>query len=277
MPSVESTLPAFTKSFFTDLSGNTMSQDYQDINLTIDNKIAVIEINRPEVLNAIRVQTYQDLIAAFKEADASEDVNVIVLTGAGGKFTAGNDLSDLIADEETRLDVMNGVSGIFTTLSLVKKPVIAAVEKVAVGIGTTILLHCDMAFAGTNTRFRLPFANLGVGPEGASSMLLTESVGPKVANELLLTGRFFDGAEAEKWNLINKATEDGQALEAAMSVAKDLVKQPLASLITTKQLLNVGNADVIAEVVTDELEAFSLLLQSEETQARIKHLVNASK
>jgi enoyl-CoA hydratase/carnithine racemase len=162
-------------------------------------------------------------------------------------------------------------------LSRVKKPIIAAVEKVAVGIGTTILLHCDMAFAGISTRFRLPFANLGVSPEGASSMLLTESVGPKIANELLLTGRFFNGNEAEKWNLINKATEDGQALAEAMSVAQELVKQPLASLITTKQLLNIGNSDVIEEVVTDELEAFSLLLQSEETQARINHLVNGSK
>jgi enoyl-CoA hydratase/carnithine racemase len=254
-----------------------MSHDYQDVNLTIENKIAVIEINRPEVLNAIRVKTYQDLIAAFKEADASDDVNVIVLTGANGKFTAGNDLSDLVAGDDVRQQVMDGVSGIFTTLSLVKKPVIAAVEKVAVGIGTTILLHCDMAFAGANTRFRLPFANLGVSPEGASSMLLTESVGPKIANELLLTGRFFDGSEAEKWNLINKATEDGQALETAMATAQELLKQPLASLITTKQLLNVGNAEVIEEVVTDELEAFALLLQSEETQARINYLVNSSK
>lgn len=250
---------------------------YQDINLTIDNKIALIEINRPEVLNAIRIQTYRDLIAAFKEADASDDVNIIVLTGADGKFTAGNDLSDLVISDAQSSELTDCVAGIFTTLSLIKKPVIAAVEKVAVGIGTTILLHCDLAYAGANTRFRLPFANLGVSPEGASSMLLTESVGPKVANELLLTGRFFNGTEAEKWNLINQSTEDGQALSTAMSVAQELVKQPLASLITTKQLLNVGNSEVIAEVVTDELDAFSLLLQSEETQARINYLISSNK
>lgn len=250
---------------------------YQDINLTIENKIALIEVNRPEVLNAIRVQTYQDLIAAFKEADASDEVNVIVLTGADGKFTAGNDLSDLVAGDDARQQVMEGVSGIFTTLSQVKKPVIAAVEKVAVGIGTTILLHCDMAYAGENVRFRLPFANLGVCPEGASSMLLTESMGPKVANELLLTGRFFDGNEAEKWGLINKATADGSALEEAMKTANELLKQPLASLVATKELLNVGNADVIEEVVTDELEMFAKLLESEETQARIQYVLKGGK
>lgn len=249
---------------------------YQDVRLTIENRIALIEINRPDVLNAIRVQTYQDLIAAFKEADASDDVNVIVLTGADGKFTAGNDLSDLIGDEK-RQDVMNGVAGIFNTLSNVKKPVIAAVEKVAVGIGTTILLHCDMAFAGENTRFRLPFANLGVCPEGASSMLLTESVGPKIANELLMTGRFFNGQEAAEWQIINRATGDGDALTYAMEVAEQLLKQPLASLIATKELLNVGNAEVVAEVVTDELEKFAELLQSDETQARINHVLSGAK
>lgn len=250
---------------------------YQDVNLTIDNKIALIEVNRPDVLNAIRIQTYQDLIAAFKEADASDEVNVIVLTGAEGKFTAGNDLSDLVAGDDARQQVMEGVSGIFTTLSQVKKPVIAAVEKVAVGIGTTILLHCDMAYAGENVRFRLPFANLGVCPEGASSMLLTESLGPKVANELLLSGRFFDGKEAEKWGLINQATTDGSALEAAMKMAQDLLKQPLASLVATKELLNVGNSDVIEEVVTDELEMFAKLLDSEETQARIQYVLKGGK
>ena len=250
---------------------------YQDINYTVENRIATIEINRPDVLNAIRIQTYQDIIAAFKEADASEDVHVIVLTGANGIFTAGNDLSDLVAGEDSRQQVTDSVAGIFNTICRVQKPVIAAVEKVAVGIGTTILLHCDMAYAGESVRFRVPFANLGVCPEGASSMLLTESLGPKIANELLMSGRFFNGQEAEKWGLINQATEDGEALNAAMAMANTLLKQPLPSLIATKQLLNVGNSEVIEEVVTDELETFAGLLASDDTQARINFALKGGK
>jgi len=250
---------------------------YQDITLTIENRIAHLQISRPECLNAIRIQTYQDIIAGLKEADQSDEVSVIVVSGANNVFTAGNDLSDLVGSEENLKVLMDCVQGIIETGNSVTKPVIAAVEKVAVGIGTTFLLHCDMVVAGKNTKFRMPFANLGVCPEGASSYLLEKHVGPKIAAELLMTGRFFSAQEAEKWGLINQTCEPKQALEKAMELAKELLKQPLPSLLETKRLMRQDIIDQVPTVSENELNAFVDLLKSESTQARINMMLKGAK
>ncbi len=248
---------------------------YQDITLTIENRIAHLQINRPECLNAIRTQTYQDIIAGLKEADQSEEASVIVLSGANNVFTAGNDLSDLVGDEHEEL--MNCVQGIIETSNGLKKPVIAAVEKVAVGIGSTILLHCDMVIAAENTKFRMPFVNLGVCLEGASSYLLEKHVGPKIAAELLMTGRFFSAQEAEKWGFINQVCEPKTALDKAMELANELLKLPFASLLETKRLMRLDTIDRVPQASRDELNAFVPLLQSDETQGRLKMMLKGAK
>lgn len=250
--------------------------NFTDISVEIENRIATIAINRPEVLNAIRIQTYQDLIAAFLAADADDKVNVIVLTGNSKMFTAGNDLSDLVEDDDIA-QVGAGVEGIFMALSELKKPVIAAVEGVAVGIGTTILLHCDMLFAGEKTRFRMPFTHLGVCPEGCSSLLLERTVGQKIASELLLTGRFFTAAEADKWNMLNGITESGTAYDAAMTAAKELTKLPLDSLITTKKLLKQHQVAEIQQACKSEMKEFVRLLNSPESKARVGFMLKGGK
>lgn len=248
---------------------------YQDITLTIENRIAHLQINRPECLNAIRIQTYQDIIAGLKEADQSDDVSVIVLSGANNVFTAGNDLADLVdGDSET---LMACVQGIIETSHAVTKPVIAAVEKVAVGIGSTILLHCDMVIAAENTKFRMPFSLLGVCPEGASSYLLDKHVGPKIAAELLMTGRFFSAQDAEKWGFINQTCEAKEALNKAMELAGELLKLPLPSLLETKRLLRAETAGKVPQVSRDELNAFVPLLESDATQARISMMLKGAK
>ena len=247
---------------------------YQDITLTIENRIAHLQINRPECLNAIRIQTYQDIIAALKEADQSDDVSIIVLSGANNAFTAGNDISDLVGNQPQTL--MACVQEIIETSNAITKPLIAAVEKVAVGIGTTILLHCDMVVSATNTRFRVPFANLGVCPEGASSYMLERNVGPKVAAELLMTGRFFNAEEALQWGLVNQTCEKGEAIDKAMTLAKELLKQPLPSLIATKRLMKKDYINLIPEVSQNELNEFVALLSSESTQGRIKAMLKGA-
>jgi enoyl-CoA hydratase/carnithine racemase len=247
------------------------TKTFEDVLLTIENGIANIVINRPEKLNAIRIQTYQDIISALKEADESTHCNVMIISGAGGKFTAGNDLADLVGGKSN--EVMDGVQGIFDTLSRLNKPLIAAVEHVAVGIGTTLLLHCDMVIASTGTKFRMPFANLGVSPEGASSALLASAIGPKAANELLLTGRFFSAEEASVWGLVNQISEKGQALDIARGIANQLLKQPLASLVATKAELRKYLPYDVSKVVAEELKTFCRLLESDETQARINTMV----
>lgn len=245
-------------------------KDFQDVELVIKDRVARITLNRPEKLNAIRIKTYKELITAFKIADQSPQSHVIVVQGAGGQFTAGNDLADLVNAEKH--EVMEGVQGIFDTVAGMKKVVVAAVEGVAVGIGTTLLLHCDIAVCSSKTRFRLPFANLGVSPEGAASALLPRAVGEKAANELLLTGRFFSADEAMGWGLVNTLAEPGQVAARVQEYVDQLLQQPLESLIATKELMRRAKGDV-SGVVVDELQVFERLLASEATRERIKSLL----
>ncbi|WP_136808233.1 enoyl-CoA hydratase/isomerase family protein [Desulfosediminicola flagellatus] len=245
-------------------------EQYEDIRLTIENKVARISINRPDKLNAIRIQTYKELISALQSADASPECNVIVLQGEGGIFTAGNDLSDLVGGKQQQ--VMECVQGIFACVANIKKVLIAAVEGVAVGIGTTILLHCDIVVASGKTKFRLPFANLGVCPEGGSSVFLPGAIGQKMAREVLFTGRFFSADEAYSWGLINRVAEPGKAVEVAEEYITPILQQPLASLLATKALMRASQPDV-EHLVNEELKVFKELLITDETQKRISGLV----
>lgn len=245
---------------------------YEDVTLRVENQIAIVEINRPEKLNAIRIQTYRDIIAALKAADADPQAGVIIITGAGGKFTAGNDLADLIGEHAK--EVMGCVQDIFAALNQLEKPLIAAVEGVAVGIGTTLLLHCDLAVASVGTKFRLPFANLGVCPEGGSSALLPPAIGSKQANELLLTGRFFSADEAHNWGLINKVTDKGDALAAAIDYAEAMLQQPRLSLLATKDIIRQHRVVDLGAVVKNELNTFVALLEDDETQMRISAMLD---
>lgn len=250
---------------------------YQDITYSIEDGIAVITINRPKVLNAIRVQTYTDLITALNESDKNDDVKVLVLTGAEGRFTAGNDLSDLLPGGDLAA-VQDGVAGIFDAFAALSKPLIIAQEGVAIGIGANMLLHADIAYAGKSIRYSLPFAKIGVTSEGACSVLLSEAIGPKRANELLFTGRFFSAEEAEKWGLLTAMTEDGKALETAMNTARELLKNSQDSMRAIKKLGRAeGHRERVNKAVKLEMELFSTLLGTPETQARINHVLKGGK
>lgn len=244
-------------------------QTYHDIHYLEQDGLATIRFNRPDVLNAIRVQTYQELIQALEQADQSDAVKVIILTGTQHAFTAGNDLADLLPDGDIE-GVQRGVAGIFNQLSGLEKPLICAQEGLAIGIGANILLHADLAVAGQSTRYALPFARIGVTSEGASSVLLQEAIGPKAASELLLTGRFFSADEAKQWGLLNQVVEDGSALEAAQTLAKQLLQNSIDSLREIKAL---GRAEHHQQRVNDtvarEMQRFAQLLTTPETQARI--------
>lgn len=246
------------------------SEKFTDITMRYENRVARISISRPDKLNAIRIQTYRELISALQSADASPDCHIIVLEGEGGQFTAGNDLSDLVGGEQSQ--VMECVQSIFNTVAKLKKVLVAVVEGVAVGIGTTILLHCDIVIASSKTKFRAPFVNLGVGPEGGSSALLPRAIGQKMAREVLLTGRFFSADEALAWGLINNVSDPGRATEVAEGYISALLQQPLASLMATKELIRATAPD-IEKVIDEELNVFGELLQSAETRSRISALL----
>lgn len=246
---------------------------FQDILFSVDNRLATITFNRPQVFNAIRVQTYQEVISALNECEQRDDINVVIMTGADGKFCAGNDLSDLLPGGDLA-GVQQGVAGIFDTLASMQKPLILAQEGVAVGIGANLLLHADLAFAGRSIRYSLPFSKIGVAAEGASSVLLKEAIGAKAAADLLLSGRFFSAEEAEGWGLINAVVDDGSAFDHAQKVAQSLLQNSQDSLRAIKQLMRQENHQQrVNDAVEKEMQAFSALLESEETQLRIKQVL----
>lgn len=249
-----------------------VAETYQDICVKYENQVATIQLNRPDKLNAIRLQTYGELISAFKAADISPECDLIVVSGKGDHFSAGNDLTDLVGDDHTQL--MDYVQEIFTTVSSLKKVLIAAVDGVAVGIGTTILLHCDIVIASHRAKFRVPFANLGVGPEGGASVLLPLIIGQKKAREVLLTGRFFSAAEALDWGLITRKVDPEDLPKVTTEYIDLLTKQPQASLIATKALMRSSHPDV-KNIVKRELESFSQLLQTDETRDRIRSFIKS--
>ncbi|MGX1098537.1 enoyl-CoA hydratase-related protein [Amorphus sp. MBR-141] len=216
-----------------------------------------LTISRPERRNALDKATYAALEAALTAAAADDTVHVVVLTGAGGVFTAGNDLADF-------QDLSDGggpsaALAFLGVLSTFPKPVIAVVEGFAVGIGVTMLLHCDLAFAGRDTRFRMPFVNLGLCPEGASTYLLPRIAGTKAAAELLLFGEPFTAARAQEAGIVNAVTDDGAALATALERAVALAALPLDPVVATKRLLRHATAGPVAEALAIEAQTFQTL------------------
>lgn len=226
--------------------------------------VVQITMNRPDRRNALDRATYQGLIDALAAAEADTGVRAIVLTGAAGCFTSGNDLKDFAAagagGPRVAIDFL-------TAILTAKKPIVAAVEGFAVGIGTTMLLHCDLAFAGRGASFRMPFVTLGLCPEGGSSYLLPLIAGSKRAAELLMLGEAFGPEIAQEAGLLNGVTEEGGALALALDKAKALAALPPQSVALTKMLLKRGSAAAIAETIATEARHFGERLMSAEAQA----------
>jgi enoyl-CoA hydratase/carnithine racemase len=233
---------------------------------TVAAGVVQVTMNRPERKNALDRASYAGLIAAIAAAEADASVRAILLTGAGGTFTSGNDIKDFAmaaaAGDSSRVAI-----DFLEVISTAKKPIVAAVEGFAVGIGTTMLLHCDLAFASRSATFRLPFVTLGLCPEGGSSYLLPLAAGSKKAAELLMLGEVFNAETAAAAGLVNAVTEDGTALEAGLAKAKALAALPPESLALTKMLLKRGSAQAVAETITTEARHFGERLKSPEAMA----------
>ncbi|GJD37278.1 enoyl-CoA hydratase-related protein [Methylobacterium aerolatum] len=227
--------------------------------------VRLLTIDRPARRNALDRATYGALREAVRAAGEDGGVRALVLTGAGGCFTAGNDLSDFRETAESVED-SPGLA-LLKVLAACPKPLVAAVEGHAVGIGTTLLLHCDLAYAGEGARFRLPFVNLGLSPEGASSYLLPLVAGTKRAAELLMLGEPFGPEAAREAGLVNALVEEGHALATALARASALAALPPASIAATKRALKAGHAEIVARTLASEAETFHALRRGPEAQA----------
>ena len=223
-----------------------------------------IEMARPEKKNALTAEMYQALADALESAEADPAVRVILISGAGGNFTAGNDLSDFLAKPPT--DEAAPVFRFINGLANLQKPFVAAVEGVAVGVGTTMLLHCDLVYVGASARFVLPFANLGLTPEAASSLLLPMCAGHTRAADLLFFGEPFSGQTALELGIVTAVLPDGQVLDYALERSRKLTTQPSASLRLTKQLMRRAQQGLIRETMRFETEIFRQRLASPEAK-----------
>jgi enoyl-CoA hydratase/carnithine racemase len=234
------------------------------IRYSIAQGVAHIVFARPDKKNAVVNEMWQRLVDVVNDAERNDSVRVVLFYGDGGNFSAGYDLADFLHRPPLAADAP--IFQFLNAVTSISKPVVAAVEGVAVGIGTTLLLHCDFAYASDNARFQLPFVNLGLCPEAASSLLLPQLCGQRKAAELLLLGQPFDAQTALHCGLLNKVLTPALVLETALATAAQLAQKPPAALRISKSLLKNANRQAIADTLNSEASAFSRLLQSAEAK-----------
>jgi enoyl-CoA hydratase/carnithine racemase len=222
--------------------------------------VCELRLNRPEKRNAITVAMYDALWDAIVRAEADEAVRVILLSGAGASFTAGNDLGDFL--KGPALGEERGPIRFLRLLPKIRKVLVAAVHGQTVGIGVTLLLHCDLVVAARSARLSMPFVKLGLVPEAASSLLLPRLVGHQRAAELLLLGTPVDAAMALNIGLVNRVVEDDVLHEEARALAQTVAEQPAGALRATKQLLRSETG--LTARIEEELQAFQERLSSAE-------------
>jgi len=219
-----------------------------------------VQFNRPEKKNALTLAMYETMTAALTEADNDPSIRVTLFSGLPGLFTSGNDLKDFMNPSD-----LSAVVKFLYGLINAEKPIAAAVSGTAIGIGTTMLLHCDLVYAAEDAALKMPFVDLGLVPEAASSALLPAQFGHQRASALLLLGETLSGREAYEFGLVNRVFPDFDALEAgAMERLRHLATRAPSAVRATKKLLKRGQRQPVEEAMTAELEVFAQRLSSPE-------------
>ncbi|MDF1832090.1 MAG: enoyl-CoA hydratase [Porticoccaceae bacterium] len=228
--------------------------------VSIKQGIGTITLNRPDKKNALTHNMYAAISELIRQADTDPELRVLVITGAGGEFTAGNDLNDFLNNPDTDSD--SATADFLLTLAETTVPIVAAVDGLAIGVGTTLLAHCDFVYADPVARFSLPFINLALVPEAGASQTLVQMAGYHKAAELLMLGEAFDAPSAEAMGLVNKICAPGEALTQAMATAEQLAAKSRTALRHTKALMK-RPGEPIGERIYAELKIFSRLLKTE--------------
>ena len=237
-------------------------------------RILRIEINRPEKKNALTIAMYSAMAEALEGATNDAGIRVVVIHGQPDVFSSGNDLLDFMqAPRDADFESLP-VYRFMRALSGLPKPAVAAVRGPAVGIGTTLLLHCDLVYCGESAMFQMPFVNLALVPEFASSLLLPATAGYQRAAELLMLGDKFGAAKAREAGIVNEVVGDDAVLDRALAAAAALAEKPPQALAITKSLLKKATSDLVSARMIEEghhfhgrltspeaLEAFSAFFQ----------------
>jgi enoyl-CoA hydratase/carnithine racemase len=217
-----------------------------------------LTLNRADKKNSFTAAMYAALADALTQAATDPAVRVVVFQGHETVYSAGNDIGDFLNRPPTSPEA--SVFRFLNALATFPKPLLAAVCGPAVGIGTTMLLHCDLVYAGDNAAFSTPFVNLGLCPEAASSLLMPQRMGHVRAAEALLLGEPFSAESALEWGLVNRIVPPTEANALAQQQAKRLAAKPLASLLETKRLMKMGSAADVAERMNQESAIFGRML-----------------
>ncbi|MGH8294981.1 MAG: enoyl-CoA hydratase-related protein [Steroidobacteraceae bacterium] len=228
--------------------------------------VCEVRLNRPEKRNALTSDMYEALIAAFTEAERDDDMRVLLLSGEGACLTAGNDLEDFL-DVPAVIGSDHVISRFLRALSGFSKILIAAAHGPTVGIGFTLLLHCDLVVAARSTRLIAPFVQLGVVPEAASTLLLPRLIGHPRAAEMFFLGEPLDARTAQEWGLVNRVVEDGALMEQARSLADAAARQPPGAVRATKRLMRCAESAALCGHMEEELREFAVRLRSAEFAA----------
>jgi enoyl-CoA hydratase/carnithine racemase len=227
-----------------------------------EGRVRTVVINRPEKKNALTVSMYRRLADELANAAQDPAIRVVVITGVDGVFTAGNDLADF--EKASDDGVTTFVNPFLAALPEFPKPLVAGVNGLAVGIGTTMLLHCDLVYASSEAVFSMPFAPLGLTPEAGSSLLLPRVAGLQRATELLMLGERFDAERAREAGFVNEVVAPDQLSQRVASRAEALAALPPAAVRQTKALIRNDLLDQLKEVMEQEGKVFMERLVSPE-------------
>jgi len=241
-----------------------------------DGAVERIAINRPEKKNALTADMYSALADAVEQAEADANVRVLLLCGRGDAFTAGNDLQDFL-QKPWKGQANPPAVRFIHAVAKAKKPVVAAVQGLVVGVGTTILLHCDLVYAGNDARFMMPFVNLGIVPEAASTLLLPMLIGRQRAAELFMLGSPLAVQRAYDMGLVNEVVPPDQVLQTATSAAQALAAKPSAALRACKELMQRPYRQEVERALREEVEVISERLESPETREALSAFLEKRK
>jgi enoyl-CoA hydratase/carnithine racemase len=239
--------------------------------VTDEDATRVITLRRPEKKNAITQEMYRAMSDAIDKAQHNPDIRCIIITGGSGVFTAGNDLEDFLKDGTSNPDVPRASNAAKFLYSLAHnaKPIVAAVDGIAIGIGTTMLFHCDYVLASKTATFSTPFINLGLVPEGASSLLMPRTMGHQRAFAMLVAGIGFSAEQAREAGIVWSVV-DAEELEAeTLKAASHLINRPRQSLMLSRKLVKGERAEILA-CMDEEMVLFMERLRSDEAAALYK-------
>ncbi|WP_028009132.1 enoyl-CoA hydratase [Solimonas flava] len=237
-----------------------MSTDH--IVTELQDRVLTIRLNRPDKKNAISGAMYKAMGEAFSAANHNPEVRAILFTGTPDCFSSGNDLADFLNTPENAGG--NVIAQFMQAMVDATKPIVAAVAGPAIGIGTTALLHCDLVYAGEKTRFQMPFVNIGICPEFASSLIAPAIMGHARAAELILLGEMFSAAKAREYGLVNEVLPDAEVQAHARVQALKLAAQPPNAMRTAKALLKRWTREQVKEVIGVEVNHFVPMLKQPE-------------